>query len=76
MGGVRKNYEKDKFLLKNGEKNICTQAPCIYFVAENVKKKKISPLKYEIFFCHRKLLAMTSQVGQNMRRALIGLILI
>ena len=45
-GGARKNFEINKFLLKNcemnkvrlnsGEKNICTQVPCISSVTENV----------------------------------------
>ena len=38
--GARKNFERNKFLFKNGEKNICSQAPCIYSVTDNVKKKK------------------------------------
>ena len=37
-GGAGKNFEMIKFLLKEGEKYICTQAPCIYFVTEIVKK--------------------------------------
>ena len=41
--GAGKNFEINKFFLKNGKKNICTQAPCIYSVTENVKK---------IFSCH------------------------
>ena len=36
-GGARKNSDMNKFLLKNSEKNICTQASCRYFVTENVK---------------------------------------
>ena len=34
----RKNFEINRFLRENGEKNISTQGPCIYFVTENVKK--------------------------------------
>ena len=34
----RKNFEINKFLLKSDKKNICTQAPWIYCVTENVKK--------------------------------------
>ena len=47
-GETRKNFELNKFLLKNGEinkfllnsgeNNICTQAPCISSITENVKK--------------------------------------
>ena len=46
QGGARKNFEINKFLLKNGEinkfllnsgeKNICTRAPCISSVTQNV----------------------------------------
>ena len=37
-GGTRKNFEIKKFFLKSGEKNICTQASCIYSITENVNK--------------------------------------
>ena len=53
-GGARKNFEINKFLLKNGEinkflltsgeRNICTKAPCIFYVTENVKKKNFEQL--------------------------------
>ena len=53
-GRARKNYEISKFLLKNGEKNTCTQAPCIYSVTGNVKEifSRRLDVKY-IIFHHR-----------------------
>ena len=36
-GAARKNFEINKFHLRTGENNVCTQAPCIYSVTENVK---------------------------------------
>ena len=38
-GGLGRILGKNRLLLTNGEKYICTQAPCIYSVTENVKKK-------------------------------------
>ena len=36
-GGAGKNFEMNKFL-KNGDKNIRTQGPCICYITKNVKK--------------------------------------
>ena len=47
-GGARKNFEINKILLENGEKDISTKGPCIYFLTENVKKNILAPLRPEI----------------------------
>ena len=49
-GGAGKNFEINKFFLKNCEKNICTQAPCIYSISEYMKKYIyiLVPLGHEI----------------------------
>ena len=52
-----KNFDINKFLLKLVKKKIVfIQAPCIYSITENVKKKDIfAPLKCEIIiFRHQK----------------------
>ena len=35
-GGAWKDFEINEFLLKNGGRNICTRAPCIYSITGNV----------------------------------------
>ena len=40
--GAGRNFEINKFLLKNVGNDICTHSPGIYCIKENVKKKTFS----------------------------------